>query len=125
MAALDDQGQRSGISDYLAAPRPFVFSDPPDRAPAGVPYRYDLKTIASIGDVRCRTIGGDLYCAAFWDADQPRFSLVRAPSWLSVDAATGVLSGVPPAEFKAPAEVTVQVDIPGAGSDRQTYTLRP
>jgi hypothetical protein len=125
VAAVDDQGQRSGVSDYLAGPRPFVFSDPPEKANAGVPYRYEVKTVASIGDVRCRTIAGDLYGAAFWDAEKPRFSIVRAPSWLALDAATGVLSGVPPAKFADAVEVILQVEIAGAGFDRQTFMLRP
>jgi hypothetical protein len=125
VAAIDEKGQRSGASDVLAAPRPFIFSDPPEQAKPGLPYRYELKTVASIGDVRCRTNGGDLYCAAFWGAEKPAFSIVRAPSWLAIDAATGVLSGVPAAGFRAPAEVVLSAEIPGVGSDQQTYTLRP
>ena len=124
VAAIDEKGQRSGVSDVLAAPRPLIFSDPPEKAKASVPYRYEVKAVASIGDVRCRTNGGDLYCAAFWDADKPAFSIVRAPAWLSIDGA-GVLSGVPPSEFAVPVEVTLQVEIAGQGSDRQTFTLRP
>jgi hypothetical protein len=125
VVAIDERNQRSGVSDLLAAPRPFIYSDPLESAKPGVAYRYELKTIASIGDVRCHTNGGDLYCAAFWDAEKPVFSIVRGPSWLAIDAATGVLSGTPPADFRAPAEVTLSVEIPGVGSERQTYTLRP
>jgi hypothetical protein len=125
VASVDEKGLRSSISDALAAPRPFIFSDPPEKSKAGTPYRYEVKTVASIGDVRCRTSGGDLYCAAFWDGEKPTFSIVRAPSWLAIDAATGVLSGVPPADFTTPAEVAVSVEVAGLGSDRQTFTVRP
>ncbi len=125
VVAVDENGQRSGVSDLFAAPRPFIHSDPLESAKPGVAYRYEVKAVASIGDVRCRTNGGDLYCAAFWDADKPVFSIVRAPAWLGIDAATGVLSGTPPADFRAPAEVIVSVEIPGVGTDRQMYSIRP
>jgi hypothetical protein len=118
VVAIDEKGQVSGSSDYLAAPRPVITSEPPTRAEPGKPFKYEITSNASIGDVRCRAIDGNLYCAAFWDAEKPVFSLTRGPAWLKMDP-NGVLSGTVPAEFKGPVEVEVAV-----GNDRQRFTLR-
>jgi hypothetical protein len=123
--AVDEKGEWSGVSDLLAAPRPFLFTDPPAAARPGAPYRYEAKSIASIGHVRSRTIGDDLYAAAFWDAERPRFKLVSGPTWLTVDPKTGVLSGTVPADLQGPVEVSVEAKTEGVGSDRQTFTIRP
>jgi hypothetical protein len=124
VVAVDEKGERSGPSDVLAARRPSLYTEPPPEFKPGVPYRYEARTIASIGDLRCRTIGAECYNAAFWDAEKPKFSLIQGPAWLTMQAETGVLSGTPPAGA-AEAEVTIGVEIPGVGKDRQSFTLKP
>jgi hypothetical protein len=125
VAAIDDNGQRSGVSDVLPARRPFIYSEPLSRAKPGAPYRAEVRTIASIGDVRCRTVGADLYAAAFWDVEKPRFELLRGPAWLTMDRDTGVLSGTAPADFKSAVEVAVSADLPGVGTHQRTFSIQP
>ncbi len=122
VVAVDGKGERSGASDVLAAKRPFIHSEPARDARVGIAWRYEAKTVASIGDLRCRTIGGESYNAAFWDAEKPRFALAKGPPWLKIDPATGVLEGTPPEPGEHP--VRVSVEIPGAGTDAQEFTLR-
>jgi len=124
VVAIDEKGLMSGASDVLAARRPAIYTDPPREAIVGTPYRYEAKTVASIGDLRCRTIGGESYNAAFWDAEQPKFSMTAGPAWLSIDPATGVLSGTPGAADAGDPEVRIAVEIAGVGSDTQAFTLR-
>jgi hypothetical protein len=109
----------------VAAPRPFIYSEPPLQAKAGTAYRYEAKAVASIGDVRCRAVEGSLYGAAFWDVEKPRFELVRGPAWLTVDRDTGVVSGMAPADFKSEVDVTLSAETPGVGLHKQTFTLKP
>src|SRR5262249_5938278 len=105
VVAVDEKGNKSGASDYASGPRPLVYSEPVTQATAGVPYRYEVKAISSIGDLRYRAFGGnpDSYQAAFWDAEHPKFSLMEEiprcghvdPAWLKIDPLTGILSGTP------------------------------
>ena len=124
VVAVDADGNRSGASDALAARRPWIYSEPPPEGRPGTEYRYEVKTIRSIGDVRCRMFGGSLYNAAFWDAETPRFSLTRGPAWLTMDASTGVLTGRRDPADAREHEVQVTAEIPGVGSDQQTFRLR-
>lgn len=123
VVAVDAQGVESGPSDYATATRPFVYTAPVTAARTGETYRYQIKTLFSLGDLRCRRIGGNPYNAAFWDREQPRFSLLEGPAWLTLNEATGVLTGVPPAGDESPRRVTVQVTIEGLGADTQTFLL--
>jgi hypothetical protein len=93
VVAVDRNGTRSGPSDYVEAQRPFIHSAPESRTRVGASYRYQLRCIRSLGDLRAR---GNLRMA-FWDTEDSRFELVRGPDWLAVDPATGVLSGRPDA----------------------------
>jgi hypothetical protein len=85
VVAIDAKGNRSGASDYVAGPRPYIYSSPATDARIGAPYRYEAKTVASIGDLTNRDPGGgEPLQAAFWDADQAKFSLGGFPraSWV-------------------------------------------
>ena len=133
VVAVDARGIRSGPSDYVEAPRPWIYSKPPTEAKVGVPYRYEVKTISSIGDLTYRSFPPEeSYQAAFWDADQPKFSLVEElprcgnvdPAWLKLDPKTGVLSGVPRAVHVGEYQINIRVEIPGAGVDLQSFPLR-
>ncbi|HYE98522.1 MAG TPA: fibronectin type III domain-containing protein, partial [Planctomycetota bacterium] len=124
VVAVDAEGHPSGVSDALAARRPFIYSEPPPEGPAGSAYRYEVKTIRSIGDLRCRMFGGSLYNAAFWDAEKPRFAMTRGPAWLAMDPDTGVLTGRRDPADAREHDVQVTVEIPGVGTDQQTFRLR-
>ena len=41
-------------------------------------------------------IAGGTYQAVFRASGRPTYTIVNAPSWLSIDPATGVVSGTPP-----------------------------
>jgi hypothetical protein len=94
VVAVDAHGNRSGASDYAAAPRPLIVSTPVTGARKGATYRYPVAAIRSMGDLRTRLVDGK-ETMNFWDTEQLRFDIQRGPRWLSVDQATGLLSGTP------------------------------
>src|SRR5207245_757513 len=96
VVAVDAAGKRSGPSDFAAAPRPIVFSQPATQATIGADYRYDVRAIRSLGDLRTRVVNGK-EVMNYWDVEQPRFSLQQGPRWLHIDESTGQLSGKPDA----------------------------
>jgi hypothetical protein len=108
VVAVDDRGMRSGPSDYAAAARPFIYSKPPESARVGMEFRYPLRVVRSLGDLRLRVVNGK-EVAGFWDIEKPRFLLVQGPTWLRIDANTGVLRGVP--EAAGNTEVVVKVTL--------------
>jgi hypothetical protein len=133
VVALDGKGSRSGASNLVAAPRPFIYSEPPAEAKAGVPFKYEVKTIASIGDLTFRDFGpGQSYQSAYWEADQPRYSIeFEMPrcgnfdaKWLTIDPKTGILTGTPGPEDATEHLINVRVEIPGAGVYIQSFPLR-
>jgi hypothetical protein len=94
VVAVDAAGKRSGPSDYIAAPRPFVFSRPWKNAKQGKEFHDDSLTIRSLGDLRMRVVAGK-ETTNFWDIEKPRFKIERGPAWLKIDEETGRLSGIP------------------------------
>ncbi|HKQ60955.1 MAG TPA: hypothetical protein VJS92_06670, partial [Candidatus Polarisedimenticolaceae bacterium] len=123
VVAVDAAGNPSGPSDWLAAPRPFIYSLPPLRATAGAGYSYEVRTVRSIGDLRCRARRGDPYCVAFWNADAPRFTLLAGPAWLRLDPDSGELRGTPAPGARGTHRVHLRVELPGVGADVQAYDL--
>ncbi len=107
--AFDDQGKRSGPSDYVSAPRPFISSKPAETARVGAAYRSHTTTIRSLGDMRLREVDGKT-TPNFWDIEKPRFALTQGPSWLRIDETTGMLSGVPDAAGVAEVVVAVTLE---------------
>jgi hypothetical protein len=93
VVAVDDRGQRSGDSDYVEAPRPFIYSAPVTSAPAGQPYRYQVQAIRSIGDFTRRDGARPKPGAKFWKIEPLKFSLTEKPRWMSIDADTGLITG--------------------------------
>jgi hypothetical protein len=108
VVAVGEKGTRSGPSDYAAAPRPFVFSKPPESAKVGTEFRYEVKAIRSLGDLRLRVVEGK-EVAGFWEVEKPRYVLVEGPAWLRIDEGTGVLRGVP--DRAGNTEVVVRVTL--------------
>jgi hypothetical protein len=111
VVAIDDKDKRSGPSDYAAAPRPFIFSKPPDAAKVGGEFRYQVAAIRSVGDLRLRVVEGK-DVASFWDIEKPRFKLEKGPAWLKIDESTGVLRGVPDDAGNAEVVVIVTLERP-------------
>ncbi len=110
VVAVDEQGKRSGPSDFAEAPRPILYSRPVTGAKAGSEYRYMLSAIRSLGDVRTRVVGGK-ETMNYWDVEAPRFALQQGPPWLKLDAGTGLLSGVPDRAGKVAIVVTATIDL--------------
>ena len=93
VVAVDGQGHRSGDSDYVEAPRPFIYSTPLTSAPAGQPYRYQVKAIRSIGDLARRDAAKPKSGVKFWKIEPLQFSLTQKPGWMNIDADTGLITG--------------------------------
>jgi hypothetical protein len=111
VVAVDEQGKRSGPSDYAAAPRPVIYSKPFTAAKVGAAYRYQVRATRSLGDLTARMRGGD-QVSGYFDIERPTFSLTQGPPWLKIDAATGQLSGTPDAEGGSPVSIAVALDRP-------------
>jgi hypothetical protein len=111
VVAVDDQGKRSGPSDYAAAARPFIYSKQPDAAKVGTELRYQVAAVRSLGDLRLRVEEGK-EVASFWDVEKPRFVLAQGPAWLRIDESSGLLRGVPDAAGNAEVVVKVTLERP-------------
>jgi hypothetical protein len=109
VVAVDDKGNRSGPSDFAEAPRPILWSRPFTVAKVGSAYHYALAAIRSLGDLRTRVVDGK-ETMNYWDIENPRFALQKGPTWLKIDAHTGVLSGVPDKPGKVVIIVTATMD---------------
>jgi hypothetical protein len=109
VVAVDAAGKRSGPSDYVAAPRPLIYSKPPARAKIGEEFRHAVSTIRSLGDLRMRIVAGK-ETTNFWDVEKPRFRIERGPQWLSIDKNTGRLMGAPDAAGKSEVVVAVTLE---------------
>ena len=109
VVAVDEQGKRSGPSDYATGPRPIIYSQPEVAAKAGAEYRYRVCANRSLGDLSARMKGND-QVSGYFDIEKPKFALVEGPAWLKMDEATGVLSGTPDAKGKVQVAVTATID---------------
>ncbi|MDQ1328960.1 MAG: hypothetical protein QG641_2246, partial [Candidatus Poribacteria bacterium] len=105
IVAVDVQGKRSWSSEYVASPRPFIYSKPVTTAEMGKEYCYQISTIRSLGHLTAR----EPLTMSFWDVEEPMFSLDQAPNWLKIDAATGLLSGTPDTVGESKVIVTVTI----------------
>ena len=110
VVAVDEQGKRSGPSDFAEAPRPILYSRAVTEAKVGSEYRYPLTAIRSLGDVRTHVVAGK-ETMNYWDRESPSFALQQGPAWLRIDAATGLLSGVPDRPGKVAIVVTATIDL--------------
>jgi hypothetical protein len=134
VVAVDEKGHRSGASDYAAAPRPYIYTKPPAVVRVGTAFHYEAKTVTSIGDLYLQDTGNpdSVSNASNWKPDKPQFSLETelsrcgnlTPSWLSIDAKTGMLSGTPKAKDIGEYQINVKVEISGAGVHIQSFPLK-
>jgi hypothetical protein len=109
VVAVDDQGRRSGPSDFATAPRPIIYSRPVVAARVGAEYHYQVCATRSLGDLSARMKGNE-QVSGYFDLEKPRFALDHGPGWLKIDEATGVLSGTPDAMGKVEVTVTATID---------------
>jgi len=109
VVAVDNQGKRSGPSDYATGPRPIIYSKPVVAAKVGGEYRYQVCANRSLGDLSAR-MRSNQQVSGYFDIEKPKFALDRGPAWLKIDEATGVLSGIPDAVGKVEVAVTVTID---------------
>jgi hypothetical protein len=108
VVAVDAAGKRSGPSDSADSPRPVIVSKPVTTAASGVEYRAGVSAIRSLGDLRTRVVNGK-ETMNFWDVERPRFEIRQGPRWLTIDGATGLLSGTP--DRAGPTEVVVALTL--------------
>ena len=106
VVAVDEQGKRSGPSDYATAPRPVIYSKPALQAKVGAEYRSQVLANRSLGDLRLHSPE----IANFWNIEKPKYSLEQGPKWLKLNAATGMLSGIPDAAGKFEVAITASID---------------
>jgi hypothetical protein len=109
VVAVDESQRKSGPSDYAAALRPVIYSQPVLEARTGAEYRYQLAAIRSIGDLRTRVVDGR-EVMNYWDLEKPRYSIEQGPSWLAIDPSTGQLSGTPDRAGRWEVTVAVQLE---------------
>ena len=109
VVAVDGQGNRSGPSEYVEAPRPLLVSQPVLTAKVGSGYRCALACVRSLGDLRTRVVAGK-ETMNYWEIESPRFAIEQGPAWLAIDPNTGVLSGKPDRAESAQVVVTATID---------------
>ncbi len=109
VVAVDDQGQRSGPSDYATSPRPVIYSKPVATTKVGATYRYQASVTRSLGDLSSR-MNGDKQVNGYFDIEKPAFTLDQGPAWLKIDGATGMLSGTPDAAGKVEVAVSATIN---------------
>ena len=56
--AIDKRGTSSGPSPYAEVDHPYIYTKPVTEGTAGEPYRYEAKTVRSIGDLQFRQTNG-------------------------------------------------------------------
>jgi hypothetical protein len=109
VVAVDEQGKRSGPSDYAVAPRPVIYSQPVVTAKVGAEYRYQAYANRSLGDLSARMKDNN-QVSGYFDIEKPAFALEQGPAWLKIDEATGVLSGTPDVAGQAEVVVATRIE---------------
>jgi hypothetical protein len=108
VVAVDEQGKRSGPSDYTTAPRPVIYSKPVPNAKVGLLYSCPVRANRSLGDLSARMKDRE-QVTGYFDIEKPRFTLERGPAWLKIDQTSGVLSGTPDATGRVDVIVAVRL----------------
>ncbi len=123
VVAVDSHGRRSGPSDFVEAPRPFIHTLPPPRAMAGQEYRYAIQALTSCGDLQSESEGSQRYLSAFRNGDELRFVLDEAPDFVALEACSGVLTARPQQRHLGYHTLTFRVLNNQGGSDAQGFDL--
>jgi hypothetical protein len=126
VVAIDGKGTASGCSDYAELPHPWIYSLPATEAHIGRPYRYEARSFRSLGDYQGKqdpAVKQKRYDYRFWDIEENRFALVAAPKWLTIDAATGLVSGTPTAADTGTARVKIEVKNQFGGRAEQEFAM--
>jgi hypothetical protein len=109
VVAVDEQGKRSGPSDYAIGPRPVIYSQPVVTAKVGTGYRYPVGANRSLGDLSARMKDKE-QVSGYFDIEKPAFTLEQGPAWLKIDEAAGVLSGTPDIAGQVEVVVTARIE---------------
>ncbi len=72
-----------------------IGSPQPKNRRTSAPYRYQVKAIHSIGDLTRRDAARPKPGAKFWKIEPLKFALTQKPSWMSINADTGLITGTP------------------------------
>ena len=104
VVTVDENGVASGPSDYVELPHPYIFAPRQAKAIVGEPFRAELKTLRSLGDLQHRYAKPT---QQYWEREEYEFRLRKAPDWLKLDQQTGILSGTPGPNDKGTTEVEV------------------
>jgi len=116
VAAIDGAGSRSGPSDFVGAKHPFIFTKPITTVKVGQEYRYQARSLYSLGHF---AVGQDHIYRP--EKETIRFSLKQGPSWLSLAADAGLVSGAPAAAGRH--EVALEVTNGRGGVDTQSFSI--
>jgi len=92
VVAVDLHGVKSGPSDYVELPHPYIYAPTAAVATVGKPFLTELKTLACRGDLQHRYASTS---QQFWEREQYEFELAQGPDWLVLEAQTGILTGTP------------------------------
>jgi hypothetical protein len=126
VVAIDAGGTASGCSDYCELPHPFVYTSPTTKAKAGRPYSFHVKSLRSLGDYQCKqdpAADHKKYAYRFWDIEENAFRIIEGPSWLTLDAKTGLLSGAPKPGDVGTTPVKIEVTNPSGDRIEQAFDL--
>lgn len=126
VVAVDEHGTESGCSDYVELPHPWIYSDPPGRAVVGKPFRYQIKSLRSLGDYQCRRdpdVTEKRYAYRYWDVEQQSFHKREGPKWLTVDSETGIMQGTPSSSDVGVHRVRVELTDQFGRRDTQEFDL--
>jgi hypothetical protein len=107
VVAVDSNDKRSWSSDFVEAPRPFIYSEPVTTVVMGQSYQYQVETIDSIGDLRLNSS----YSPGFFEIESAKFSLTQGQGWLSIDQNTGELSGTAGTSGMVTVSVTLEKQV--------------
>jgi len=117
VVAIDETGARSGPSDYVEAPRPFVFTPLPERIPFDTTTTVALQSIHSIGDLRAQSDGPERYHTAIRDGDETAFLLDEGPDFIELSPSSGELTFRPEPRHASTHTVTIRVKNGQGGID--------
>lgn len=123
VVAVDGDGVRSGASDWIGMPRPFICSLPPRSVEAGRLTMYQVRCVGSTGDLRSVSHGPQRYASARREGDCWRFLLDEGPAWLSLNEISGLLLASPPADQLGLHTVTLRVSDGQGRTDVQGFDL--